>query len=139
MKNLPPNAVLGRPVGEAMAANSATNVHALAAVPGILYDPDPRYEKDFQADIVRIAPSFGWEGTYHTFDSRKSEPDFPDLVMRRGDSFVCRVLVFELKVKKNKPTAGQSAWLAAFRAMGIVAECVWPSNWEMILKLLRSS
>ena len=62
-------------------------------------------EKDFQAQVIRIAKALGWL-IYHTYDSRRSEPGFPDLVMVRGD----RILYRELKTEKGRLTPHQKIW-----------------------------
>jgi hypothetical protein len=51
---------------------------------------------------------------YHTHDSRRSEPGFPDevLVGRR------RMLYRELKQQGKKPTAAQQKWLDRLQALG---------------------
>jgi len=66
----------------------------------------------------------GWFA-YHTFDSRRSEPGFPDCVFVRGE----RLIFVELKAAGRKPTAAQEDWLAALRAAcGTVY--VWtPADW----------
>ena len=44
---------------------------------------------------------------YHTYDSRKSEPGFPDLVLvRRG-----RIIFAELKRRGGQLTGAQGRWL----------------------------
>jgi hypothetical protein len=66
-------------------------------------------ERELQALVVEAARQFGWMA-YHTFDSRRSQPGFPDLVLIRGD----RLIAAELKVGTALPTEDQKAWLAAF-------------------------
>ena len=39
-------------------------------------------EKQFMAQVVELAKLKGWL-VYHTYDSRRSEPGFPDLCMVR--------------------------------------------------------
>ena len=57
---------------------------------------------------------------YHTHDSRRSEPGFPDLVIvgRRG------VLIRELKRQRGTLTSAQSVWLDALEDAGVSAG-VW--------------
>ena len=52
---------------------------------------------------------------YHTQDSRRSQPGFPDLVMLRGK----RQVVAELKRQKGaKPSEKQQNWLDRYKAVG---------------------
>ena len=62
-------------------------------------------ESQFQASIIEFARFRGWL-VYHTYDSRKSEPGFPDLVMVRGD----RILYREVKTDKGRLTEHQKVW-----------------------------
>ncbi|WP_258069654.1 VRR-NUC domain-containing protein [Arthrobacter sp. SX1312] len=73
-------------------------------------------EKDFQERVVQTAKLLGWM-TYHTYDSRRSEPGFPDLVMIHRVRET--ILVRELKSMKGKTTLPQQQWLAAFALLGI--------------------
>ena len=43
---------------------------------------EPLREKQVQSAILDVARLLGWR-VYHTFDSRKSEAGFPDLVLVR--------------------------------------------------------
>ena len=61
-------------------------------------------EKQFQSHVIRYAKKRGWQ-IYHTYDSRRSEPGFPDLVLVRH-----KVLYRELKTDRGKLTEPQKAW-----------------------------
>ena len=41
-------------------------------------------EKAFQTAVVELAELCGWK-VYHTYDSRRSAPGFPDLVLGPGN------------------------------------------------------
>jgi hypothetical protein len=89
-------------------------------------------EKEFQRAVIDLAERHGWR-CYHTGDSRRSEPGYPDLTLvRRG------VLVFaELKTEGGKPTAEQRAWLADLEAVPGVTVRLWrPSDWPEVVSLL---
>lgn len=111
-------------------------------------------EAELQLAVVQLA---GYQGfrVYHTFDSRHSEPGFPDLVMVRPP----RLLVVELKAERGHVSVEQAAWIGAFTAIGgsvrfVVeaarehdllggieepsVECyVWkPSQWDEIERIL---
>ena len=66
-------------------------------------------EKELQADVIGLLKLAGWI-VYHTFDSRRSAPGFPDLIAIRGK----RLLALELKTSTGKATEDQYAWLRAF-------------------------
>ena len=61
-------------------------------------------EKDFQHTVVEAAKLYGWL-CYHTHDSRRSEPGFPDLCLVRE-----KVLFRELKTDKGRVSLAQKAW-----------------------------
>ena len=79
-------------------------------------------EADLQSKVLRLARDLGYELTYHTHDSRRSNPGFPDLVllsMRRG-----RLLYRELKTERGQVSPDQRRWLIALRDVGADAG-VW--------------
>ena len=85
-------------------------------------------EKELQANIVKLARLLGYL-VYHTYDSRKSEPGFPDLVMVRwGDH---RLIFAELKSAKGKVTDPQRRWLEHLGLVCMEVEAyVWrPEDW----------
>jgi hypothetical protein len=74
--------------------------------------------QDAIRDLARIR---GWM-FFHPYDSRRSTPGFPDVVLvhpRTG-----QLLVAELKSAAGRLTADQAAWLAALAAAGVDAR-VW--------------
>jgi VRR-NUC domain len=84
----------------------------------------PTDEKSWQAEVVDIATTCGWQRRYHTFDSRRSTPGFPDLTLVRPP----RLIFAEIKTERGRVTRDQWGWLADLVACG--AECyVWrPSD-----------
>ena len=91
-------------------------------------------EKDFQRQVLDLAKAEGWI-VYHTNDSRRSHPGFPDLVLLRGP----QLLFLELKTERGKATPAQVSWInrldAAKRVEAAVAR---PSNWPDIERALTS-
>lgn len=81
------------------------------------YRPDPTAlaaasltdEAAFQVRVVGLLQLHGYR-VYHTHDSRRSEPGFPDLLAIRGG----RLLAIELKVGRRQVTAEQREWLRLF-------------------------
>lgn len=91
-------------------------------------------EKDLQQTIVDAARRLGW-AVYHTHDSRKSTPGFPDLVMLRGE----RCLVFELKTARGRVKPEQTTWLELFNNAGINARIVRPKDLDDVLAELQEA
>ena len=91
-------------------------------------------EKELQAAVVQLAKLLGWK-VYHTYDSRRSEPGFPDLMMLRGEC----ALAVELKSAKGKVTPAQLAWLNAFYDTGVGVRVWRPADWMsgLIERVLR--
>ena len=65
-------------------------------------------EKDWQSQVKELAAKLGYKRAYHTFDSRRSDSGFPDLVLVRD-----RVIYLELKREKGKLSDSQIEWLTA--------------------------
>lgn len=87
-------------------------------------------EDELQAAIIGLAPALGYL-CFHVYDSRRSNPGFPDLVMVGPH----RLIFAELKDEKNKATLDQQDWLARLGAIeqkseGLVVARLWrPSQW----------
>lgn len=72
-------------------------------------------------DQVRsLAKRYGWQ-SYHTHDSRRSEPGYPDLTLCDGTS----LLIYELKTNTGKPTEAQQTWLNLLAHTGKVECGIW--------------
>jgi VRR-NUC domain-containing protein len=69
-------------------------------------------EKEWQQQIVQLARTLGYR-IYHTYDSRRSQPGFPDLVLVRD-----RVIYVELKRESGKLTDSQISWVESLKAAG---------------------
>lgn len=90
-------------------------------------------EKDFLALVREAAGWCGWKA-YHTHDSQRSEPGFPDLVLVRPPA----VVFAELKSTHGRLTRPQQTWLDALSQCQDVEACLWrPSDWERIVKRLQ--
>ena len=88
-------------------------------------------EKEFQSAVIALAKQSGWI-VHHHFDSRRSEPGWPDLVLIRDG----RLLIRELKTEIGEESPEQIAWLAAIRSCGVDAKTWRPSQWGTIVKEL---
>ena len=71
---------------------------------------------------------------YHTHDSRRSEPGFPDLVLVGH-----RVVFRELKSHRGRLSAEQKAWYKALHGGGADVAVWRPGDWpELICGELRA-
>lgn len=112
-------------------------------------------EAQFQARVIGLARRAGFgladggpKGTpldliYHTFDSRRCAPGFPDLcLLKPGEDLqaakTARLIFAELKKEAGRLTPQQNTWLSALRSVGPPVEVyVWrPSDWESIKRIL---
>lgn len=90
-------------------------------------------ERDFQQQVLDYARLCGWRA-YHAFDSRRSEPGFPDLVLVRGD----RLIFAELKTLSGRLEASQLEWLNELGAVETVESMCWrPGDWAEIEETLK--
>lgn len=91
-------------------------------------------EKSFQEQVIEFARLSGWIA-YHTFDSRRSEPGFPDLVLARVGEF--QPLFVELKSEKGRLSEAQVKWRETLMLGGGGYRLWRPSDWEEIEETLR--
>jgi hypothetical protein len=81
-------------------------------------------ERELQNAVIELAGYLGWR-TYHTHDSRRSNPGFPDLVLVRD-----RLIFAELKSAKGRLSPAQQFWLADLEHDAGQEVYVWrPSDW----------
>lgn len=92
-------------------------------------------EKQFQQQVIDLAKMTGWK-TYHTHDSRRSNPGFPDLVMvRRG-----RMIFAELKTRTGRVSAEQEQWLDELRQCpNAEVYLLRPADMPLIAQILSSA
>lgn len=70
-----------------------------------LTDPEPHH----LVRVLQLADRLGHGLRYHTHDSRRSAPGFPDLALcRERDG---RLIFLELKAGRKKPTDAQLRWV----------------------------
>ncbi len=95
----------------------------------------PLTEKGFMATVVQYAKLCGWM-CYHTWNSKHSEPGFPDLVLVRDGEIV----FVELKLEKGKVSVAQEKWLSELQKCSSdnVSVIVFrPSDWEEVKGTLK--
>ena len=81
-------------------------------------------EAALQRAVEECARALGYM-VYHTYDSRRSEPGYPDLCLVRGD----RLIYAELKSARGRVKPAQHAWLAALAAAGAETYVWKPDHW----------
>ena len=73
-------------------------------------------EAALQTRVLSLARELGYLA-YHTHDSRRSQPGYPDLhlvSLRRG-----RSLMRELKTQTGRTSPDQKTWIAALHSAGV--------------------
>lgn len=89
-------------------------------------------EAGFQVAVINMAMYSGWK-VYHTYDSRRSVPGYPDLTLVRD-----RILFRELKLDKGRLTVDQEEWIERLNAAGGDAGVWRPADWDAIERELTS-
>jgi hypothetical protein len=83
-------------------------------------------EADFQQRIIQIAQASGWL-VYHTHDSRRSQPGFPDLVLVHAGR---RLTLFrELKKETGVLSPKQREWIHELTEAGQDVAVWRPRQW----------
>lgn len=86
-------------------------------------------EQEFQDAVVALCKMMGL-AVYHTHDSRRSEPGFPDLVVVGRNGTIYR----ELKTDTGRTSVDQTYWLAALTAAGEDARVWRPTlDWPVLI------
>lgn len=89
-------------------------------------------ERQWQAQVLEAARVLEWL-IYHTYDSRRSEPGFPDLMLLKGT----RLVVAEVKTQKGRLNFAQEVWLEAFRATNAEVYVWRPDDWPEVERVLK--
>ena len=91
-------------------------------------------EKEFQGQVLDLARLSSWL-CYHTHDSRRSAPGFPDLVLVRPP----RLVFAELKSEEGRIKPEQKVWLEALSNCTEAPEShLWrPRNLEEVQQILK--
>lgn len=114
--------------GQARACELMPHLFAAEAQPP---DEPAVPEKRWQWQVINHAEAQGWR-VYHTFDSRRSSPGFPDLVLVRE-----RVIFAELKSRKGRLSKAQECWLKALRDAKAEVYVWMPKHWPQVQEVLR--
>jgi hypothetical protein len=92
-----------------------------------------RPESKFQSQVLDLATRLGYVH-YHTFNARRSDPGWPDLVLAHRDK--ARVLFIECKQDGKEPTAEQFAWLDLLAWCDEEVYIFHPKDWDEIAQIL---
>jgi hypothetical protein len=95
-------------------------------VPMAWYAPWTPTEREFEHLFLQVAEAKGWTHRYHTHDSRRSTPGFPDWVLVHPVQR--RVLFVELKGFAGQASDEQRDWLGTLDAAGAEAYLVSTTN-----------
>lgn len=83
-------------------------------------------ERQLQDQIIELAKRMGFI-SYHTHDSRRSAPGFPDLVLVHPKQR--RVVWRELKSETGTPTPEQKVWISTLLLVGEDVDIWRPRDW----------
>lgn len=88
-----------------------------------------------QGQVREVAKRLGWERIYHTYNSKRSDSGFPDLVLCRPK----RLIFAELKTEGDTATIPQQQWLDMLNISVPGIECyLWyPSDLNNIVDILQ--
>lgn len=102
------------------------DIRSLSAAEYNALQADAMSEARLQSVIIAAAQRAGWL-IYHTHDSRRSEPGYPDLhlVHERRHLSMMR----ELKTQKGRLSEPQKRWIAALNGAGVDAAVWRPMDW----------
>lgn len=89
-------------------------------------------EKAWQGQVVELAGLYQWSH-FHVFDSRRSDPGWPDLVLVRPPE----LLVAELKTDNGRLTSAQREWLGLLAACGVETHVWRPRDFNAVHDRLR--
>lgn len=91
-------------------------------------------EAELLAAVRQLAKLTGWLA-YHTHDSRRSEPGFPDVVLASPKHR--RIIYAELKTATGRTTCEQDMWLEALDTVGCEVALWRPADLPTIAETLR--
>ncbi len=80
-------------------------------------------EREFESDIRRLCALLGLK-LYHTHDSRRSEPGWPDLAI-----VGTRLILRELKTSAGRVSVAQADWIAILAAADVDVAVWRPADW----------
>lgn len=91
---------------------------------------DDMLEREWQQQVVALLRTLGYR-CYHTHDSRRSQPGFPDLCAIRD-----RIIFLELKREQGTVTKKQREWIAALHRAGAEVYVARPRHFDVLAAVL---
>lgn len=91
-------------------------------------------EPAFQRTIIENAQVYGWIRSYHTHNSMRSNPGYPDLTLHHPEH---GALWLEVKGAKGEVRLNQVAYVQDIRICGLHAYIVFPQDIQIVDALLR--
>jgi hypothetical protein len=113
-------------VGRAVTGTTQTKTRARAE--GVFVS-----EAEFQSKVRALCRFYGLT-VYHTHNSQRSDPGFPDLVIVGSSGILFR----ELKTETGRLTAMQKHWISILQAAGQDADVWRPSDLDRIKLELKA-
>jgi hypothetical protein len=105
-------------------------IHAGVAVRAIL--DAALSEAEWQQQIIDLARLCGWDW-YHVYDSRRSNPGWPDLALWCGP----HLWLVEAKSERGRLSAAQQMTLDGLRQVQQVHVALWrPRDWPTVERVL---
>lgn len=84
-------------------------------------------EAQWQRMVVDLATLHGWSH-YHAYDSRRSNPGWPDLALWRPDQFI----LVELKTDTGRLRPEQALVIDDLREAGVEVHVWRPADWDTV-------
>src|SRR5678816_2687074 len=97
---------------------------------------DDMLEKDWQRQVRELAETLGYRRAYHTFDSRRSDVGFPDLVLVSAQRR--RVIYLELKREKGRVSDMQAGWIRDLHLAGAEVYVARPRHLQQLAYVLSA-
>lgn len=91
-------------------------------------------EEAFRQQVRQIARMYGWTMQYHTHNSRRSDPGWPDEVFAHPERK--RIIFVEFKSEKGKIRPEQQAWINMLHAAGMEAAVWRPQDMDLVAEVL---
>lgn len=90
-------------------------------------------EKQLDQLVVQAARALGWTRPMHIYDSRRSEPGWPDRAFVRD-----RLVLVELKTETGRVSSAQADWLTRLHHAHVEVYVVRPRHLQAITTVLAA-